>query len=202
MTPRIEPYDPARHDRRACAELIYGADADLNALVYGAGLEGVAVIEEMLGAPEGYFSPEHIRCAVLGDEVVGILVGYPVSQMKDVDATSGHDFMRAMGAWGFLKRLPMFMRMAKLTGGEMDPDGYYIHTLSISPAHQRRGIGTRLIEAAADGQSALYLHVNRENQQAIGFYEKVGFVRQSEAAIRLRGRMVGEYLMVRRIETP
>ena len=81
-------------------------------------------------------------------------------------------------------------------------DSYQLVELAVHLGYQRRGIGTRLIEAAADGQSALYLHVNRENQQAIGFYEKVGFVRQSEAAIRLRGRMVGEYLMVRRIETP
>ena len=198
MTLRIEPYDPAQHPMRDCAELIYGTDSSLNALVYGGGLEGVAVIEAMLGVDDGYFCREHTRCAVLDGEVVGILVGYSVSQKEQVDAASGHTFMRAMGAWRFLKRLPLFMRMAKLTGGEMDPDGYYIHTLSISPAHQRRGIGTRLIEAA-EGHSALYLHVNMENQQAISFYEKVGFQRKSQTQIVLRGRQVGEYLMEKRL---
>ena len=33
MTLRIEPYDPAQHPMRDCAELIYGADSSLNALV-------------------------------------------------------------------------------------------------------------------------------------------------------------------------
>jgi len=32
MTPRIEPYDPARHDRRACSELIYGAEGAVAAI--------------------------------------------------------------------------------------------------------------------------------------------------------------------------
>jgi len=199
MTLRIEPYDSAQHPMRDCAELIYGADSSLNAWVYGGGLEGVAVIEAMLGTPEGYFAPEHTRCAVLDGEVVGILVGYSVSQKEQVDAASGHAFLRAMGAWRFLKRLPLFMRMAKLTGGDMDPDGYYIHTLSISPAHQRRGIGTQLIDAAAEGHSALYLHANMENQQAISFYEKVGFQRKSQAQVVLHGRQVGEYLMEKRL---
>ena len=198
MTLRIDPYDSAQHPMRDCAELIYGADSSLNAWVYGGGLEGVAVIEAMLGVDDGYFCREHTRCAVLDGEVVGILVGYPVRHKEQVDATSGHAFMRAMGAWGFLKRLPMFMRMAKLTGGEMDPDGYYVHTLSISPTHQRRGIGTQLIDAA-EGHSALYLHVNMENQQAIRFYEKVGFQRKSQAQVVLRGRQVGEYLMEKRL---
>ncbi|MCD6301968.1 MAG: GNAT family N-acetyltransferase [Anaerolineae bacterium] len=199
MIVHIEPYDPAKHDKHAVAELIYGSDPSLNALVYGAGLEGVAVIERLVGIPDSYFCPAHTRCALLDGEIVGVIVGFPVSRKQQVDNASGRAFMQAMGAWRFLKRLPMFVRMAKLIVGEMDPAGYYIHTISISPAHQRCGIGTRLIEAAAEGQSALYLHVNMENQQAIGFYEKIGFQPKSHAKIKLHGRDAGQYLMEKRV---
>ncbi|MGN7359214.1 GNAT family N-acetyltransferase [Paenibacillus sp. SAF-054] len=66
---------------------------------------------------------------------------------------------------------------------------YEIH-IAVHPAHQREGIGTRLIEAAKaraaqEGKLKLRLRVLSTNTGAIAFYRKCGFVEE--------GRLMDEY---------
>ncbi len=56
----------------------------------------------------------------------------------------------------------------------------YVVTLDVAPEHRRQGLATDLMQAverlaAADGCSAMLLHVHTENAAAISFYERVGF---------------------------
>ena len=55
-------------------------------------------------------------------------------------------------------------------------DGSSMEALFIDPAHRGRGIGRALVEHALDLHPALTTDVNEQNGQAIGFYERMGFV--------------------------
>lgn len=87
------------------------------------------------------------------------------------------------------------MKMDKITGGDMDEDGYYIHSISVSPAHRSKGIGAFMIEKLKETEKKVYLHVNINNERGQNFYKKVGFQSQSRDTIILKGKEVGTHLM-------
>ncbi len=69
--------------------------------------------------------------------------------------------------------------------------------LSVSPSHQRRGIGTALLEAAAEfaaqrGCTKLRLRVLATNPAALKLYEACGFV--VEGTLRNEFRVAGVYV--------
>jgi diamine N-acetyltransferase len=76
-----------------------------------------------------------------------------------------------------------------------------IHKLYMLPQHQGKGIGQRLIEAIASlaclaGDTGLYLNVNKYNEQAIRFYEYIGFVKIDEEIISIgNGYVMDDYVM-------
>jgi ribosomal protein S18 acetylase RimI-like enzyme len=81
-----------------------------------------------------------------------------------------------------------------------------IFGLAVSPAHQRRGLGRRLllavIEAArARGARRLTLHVLASNRDARRLYETLGF--ETEGVLReeflIEGRYVDDVLMALRL---
>jgi N-alpha-acetyltransferase 50 len=59
----------------------------------------------------------------------------------------------------------------------------YIMTLSVLPAYRRRGVARFLVDhvltsAAKDNSiNDVYLHVQTSNEDALGFYEKLGFLK-------------------------
>lgn len=64
---------------------------------------------------------------------------------------------------------------------ERDRVGYIV-TLDVAPAERRRGLARRLMEeietqARAARCGLLLLHVSAENEGAVRFYERMGFVR-------------------------
>ena len=197
MNLALEPFDPARHDQRAVADLVFSSDEDFNALVYGDRQKAIEIITACMGLDDNYYAPSRVRCAVSSDQLVGIIIDFPVAQKDAVDTASGKDFSRAMGLWSFLKRMPLLMRMGRITGGEMDEDGTYIHTLCVDASHRSAGIGSFMLERRAQECPRLYVHVNIENPRALKFYEKNGFRVQSEQRAILRGKEMGTVLMRR-----
>lgn len=68
----------------------------------------------------------------------------------------------------------------------------YLDTLVTSSGHRKKGIGTALVNAACSfgDYDSLIVEVFSDNENAIGFYEKNGFVRIKEkksSAMRLLG---------------
>ena len=60
------------------------------------------------------------------------------------------------------------------------PDEAYVQTIGVDPAHQRRGIGARLLTALMDdarrrGLPRVGLEVRVDNAAAIAMYERFGF---------------------------
>jgi ribosomal protein S18 acetylase RimI-like enzyme len=60
-----------------------------------------------------------------------------------------------------------------------------IHKIYILPSHQLKVIGKRLFDfvltqARETGEKAVYLNVNKNNRNAIAFYQRMGFYRAGE----------------------
>ena len=173
MNLKLETYDPKIHDRDKIASLIYDSDKEMNSLTYGN--RPVGVIRKLLEIPQSYFKPDYTRCAVTENGLVGIVVSYPVSTMKQVDNIAGEGFAKVMGGFSFLRRMPLYLKMSKMLGGELDDDGMYIHTVCVEDGSRGKGIGTEILDELAKENPKLYLYVNDKNEGAIRFYEKNGF---------------------------
>jgi putative acetyltransferase len=99
-----------------------------------------------------------------------------------VDAT--HDFLspedrqeiEAMVA-GFLPRAPLWVAVddADRATGFMLLDDGHMEALFIDPAHRGAGIGRALVEHGLRLQPDLSTDVNAQNEQAVGFYLRLGF---------------------------
>jgi len=191
----LEHYDSEKHDERSVARLIFESDPIFNALVYGK--DAVGVIEGMLRLGDNYFDSRYTRCAIHDGLVVGVIVGFPISEKTEIDQKSGRNFARAMGFFRFLARMPLYLRMDKMMPAVEDASGYYVHTISVDPDSRGRGFGSDMIEQTAAAHGALYLHVNRDNEGAIRFYERNGFTRRAEGSMVHKGHQLSQVLMGR-----
>lgn len=63
-----------------------------------------------------------------------------------------------------------------------------IDALFIDPATRGKGVGRALIAYAGEGQSFLTTEVNEQNAQAVGFYERMGFVATERSPTDRQGR--------------
>ena len=62
-------------------------------------------------------------------------------------------------------------------------DSTYIDMLFVHPDYRGKGIGRKLVQRAVDEYHAETLTVNEQNEQALGFYLKLGFEVQSRSAL-------------------
>jgi len=196
MKVRLEPYDRQKHDQDKLAELIYQSDEKMNTLTYGS--DALGVIRKLLEIPESYFVPDDMKCALVEDELVSVVVYYPVSEMEAVDKVAGRGFMKAMGFWSFFKKMLLFIKMDRMLGGDLDPDGIYIHTIAVDSQMRGRGIGSEILSRIAEENEKMYLYVNMNNEGAIRFYQKNGFTQKHLGKMTHKGEEFGEYLMERK----
>lgn len=100
-----------------------------------------------------------------------------------VDAT--HDFLTAADraaieeeVQGFLPAAPLWLAVDAddRAIGFMLLDGASMEALFIDPAQRGTGIGRTLVEHALAQHPTLTTEVNEQNAQAVGFYERLGFV--------------------------
>lgn len=91
--------------------------------------------------------------------------------IRDIIAMSGTFGLMAMSG----DRIPGFV-LARIAGDEAE-----ILTIAVDESQRRRGLGRRLIEAAAaasiaGGANVLFLEVAEDNPAATALYESLGFV--------------------------
>lgn len=60
--------------------------------------------------------------------------------------------------------------------GFMGMSGAHIDSLFIHPKQRGRGLGTMMLDHARQISSDLTVDVNEQNEQAVGFYRRVGFI--------------------------
>jgi len=112
-----------------------------------------------------------------------------------VDAT--HDFLTAEDlaeidamVRGFLPNAPLWVAV----DDEDRPIGFmglseaHMDALFIDPAVRGSGIGRMLVSHALDLHPVLTTDVNEQNGQAVGFYERLGFVRTGRSPTDVQGR--------------
>ncbi|UKK84187.1 acetyltransferase [Sphingopyxis sp. BSN-002] len=99
-----------------------------------------------------------------------------------VDAT--HDFLTPADriaieeeVKGFLPQAPLWLAVDADDRpiAFMLLDGSSMEALFIDPAHRGRGIGRALVEHAIGLHGTITTEVNEQNDQAAGFYERMGF---------------------------
>lgn len=100
-----------------------------------------------------------------------------------VDAT--HDFLTAEDRAAIGEEVKAFLPDAPLwvaVDADDRPiafmllDGTSMEALFIDPDWRGKGVGKALVEHAIALQGAITTEVNEQNGQAVGFYEKMGFV--------------------------
>ncbi len=72
--------------------------------------------------------------------------------------------------------------------GFMGLTGAHIDALFVDPAAHGRGVGRALVAHAHAQHDALTVDVNEQNPRAVGFYERLGFVRIGRSAVDGDGR--------------
>ncbi|MDG4717411.1 MULTISPECIES: acetyltransferase [Thalassospira] len=123
-----------------------------------------------------------------GDRIIEIWRGA-------VDAT--HDFLTPEDrlaiddlVCGFLPDVPLWLAVdgKDYPLGFMLIDGGHMEALFVDPACRGKGIGAALLRHGLVLHPAMTTDVNEQNPQAIGFYEKMGFVRIGRSALDRQGR--------------
>ena len=84
----------------------------------------------------------------------------------------------------------------------VSPRSGYLDQIVVAPEAQHSGVGKLLIDAAKQiGREGLYLHVNKDNERGLAFYQKCGFVISGEDVNRRSGAPV--YMMTwRPVQAP
>lgn len=78
-----------------------------------------------------------------------------------------------------LAEIPQLLYASDADGallGFMGVDGGKIEMLFISPRCRGMGLGRRFVAHAVDALQAVYVDVNEQNSQAVGFYRHLGFM--------------------------
>ena len=112
-----------------------------------------------------------------------------------VDAT--HNFLTAEDRAAIEAEVQSFLPAAPLwlavdaedrPVGFMLLDGPSMEALFIDPAHRGTGVGRALVGHALERHPTLTTEVNEQNGQAVGFYERLGFVPVGRSEIDGQGR--------------
>ena len=181
----LEPFDPNKHDAGTVAALIYDADPEINAFVFGPRDQAIERIRTLMTIPDTYYAAPRLACIVSAGTVVGIVAGYAAHDTGAIERSVGAAFVRAFGFIAFVRRLPMFLKLGRILAKRMDSEGYYIVYLSVLATERGKGHGAAAVTELGNAWPTLYLHVAADNLSAIRFYERNGFV----ALRRHRGKI-------------
>ena len=114
---------------------------------------------------------------------------------RSVDAT--HDFLLPQDRKdieaelaAFLPQTPLFLAVDtddRAVGFMLLDDGH-MEALFVEPDHRGSGVGRTLVEHALKLYPELTTDVNEQNEQAIGFYERLNFRRTGRSESDSQGR--------------
>jgi len=114
---------------------------------------------------------------------------------RSVDAT--HDFLSAADreaidaeVCGFLPHAPVTVAVDEndQPRGFMLIDGTHMEALFVDPDVRGTGIGRQLLQHGLARHGALSTDVNLQNPQALGFYQRMGFIETGRSQVDSQGR--------------
>jgi ribosomal protein S18 acetylase RimI-like enzyme len=124
-------------------------------------------------------SYEHCRVALAGEELVGVMAGFPVLEGDRLSRRFVRLTLPKLPPWHW----PGTFRHLKAAGGvapSPPADAYYVDALAVAPGWRRRGVAKRLLddahtEASQRGLPHVALDTGLQNHEARALYESYGF---------------------------
>ena len=134
----------------------------------GAEKETAAILTDFFGREDNRLSYQNALVLEEAGELVGVAVLYDGARARALDAPLERAAAQKSG------------RARYGIATEPEASEFYLDTLSVSPAHQRKGYGRQLIEAACDharklGHRRMALLVEVDHAPAKQLYERLGF---------------------------
>lgn len=182
-------------DTRAIAELMLRAGGGLfeqllDDILPGVGAEPLLALSLTINQADSAFGCDNAIVAELGHECCGMVLCFPTADYRLPEAVT------AIVPPARLTRIEALI-------ASCPRDSFYIHSLAVSPGAERRGVGRRLIHAAAElaaaqGLPAVSLHVWEGNGPAVALYAGLGFAVVRELALPplRRGTWAGPVLLM------
>jgi ribosomal protein S18 acetylase RimI-like enzyme len=169
---------PARPDDPA-VELIYQSALPYYDAYAGGARRARAMLQAVFPKRGHAASFEQCRVALAGDEIVGILAGFPVLEGDRLARRFVRLTVPRLPPWTWPKTL-RHLRAAGLLSPHPPHDAYYVDALAVAPKWRRQGIARMLLDHAADqaaaaGWSGLALDTGLHNEGARALYRACGF---------------------------
>jgi len=194
----LEPFDAKKHEAPFVAGMIYDADPEFNQLIFGSRNLAIDRIIRAMKVPGSFFSAPQLSCIRSENRIVGIVSGYLLREKTRMEACTGMAFLQAFGLLGFLRKLPVLLKMNRIMGGKKNPNGFYIVYLCVSESERGKGFGAEALRELASLHPILSLHVSAANDAAFRFYEKIGFMTILKRHALIGGSPHGAWLMERK----
>jgi ribosomal protein S18 acetylase RimI-like enzyme len=169
---------PARPDDPA-VELLYQSARPYYDAYAGGSRRARAMLETVFPKRGHSASYECCRVALAGDEIVGLLAGFPVPEGDQLARRFVRLTVPRLPPWAWPKTLG-HLRAAGLLSPHPPFDAYYVDALAVATAWRRRGIARMLLDdaardASAVGLSGLALDTGLHNEGARALYRACGF---------------------------
>ncbi len=138
---------------------------------------------------------EHTTVAELKGQVIGILTVADRTIEARTRPRMGAELLRICGPLPLLARLPIHLRLQRLTRLARDGE-LCIEDIAVAPQVRGKGIGHLLMQeaeliAGQRGYRLLSLYVLKDNFQAIDFYRRLGYLCEEKRADAWLARRFG-----------
>jgi GNAT superfamily N-acetyltransferase len=170
---------PARPEDPAVRLLFESAKPYYTAYA-GSERRALALLNALWARPGHAASYELCRVAVAGDQIVGLMAGFPVSDGDRLSRRFIRMTLRRLPPWSWPHTF-RHLRAAVSVSPHPPLDAYYVDALAVDADWRRRGVAQRLLEDAATqarevGLYRLALDTGLHNAPARALYDASGFV--------------------------
>jgi ribosomal protein S18 acetylase RimI-like enzyme len=145
----------------------------------GSEKRALTLLQDVFIQPAHAASYDCCTVAYVGDELVGVVAGFPVSISDDLSRRFIRLTLPKLPPWRWWGTF-RHLRAAGNVAPDPPHDAYYVDALAVAPAWRRRGIAHRLLDeahrqAADAGLARLALDTGLQNTGARRLYEAYGF---------------------------
>jgi ribosomal protein S18 acetylase RimI-like enzyme len=145
----------------------------------GSEKRALAILEAVFAQPGHAASYDCCTVAYVGDQLVGVVAGFPVAHGDHLSRRFIRLTLPKLGPWRWWATF-RHLRAAGNVAPAPPEDAYYIDALAVAPAWRRRGIARQLLDEAhrhaeRAGLPRLALDTGLQNTGARKLYEAYGF---------------------------
>ena len=164
------------------------------------GRRSTEIVAKAFSRPDHGLSHQYATFAERDGDIVGMVSGYTAEQHR---RSSHEPLKQAAGRWNFRRRiiLVLFAPLIRIIDSIADDD-FYLQAVAVDNKFRGEGLGSILVDslekqARASGATRLALDVSAKNEGARRFYDRRGFVVESQWPKRLRVRALKFYRMTK-----